>query len=131
MREILFRGKTKSGKWVFGNFVRGCLEEFAYIVEFGNKELCRNYVDVLPESIGQYTGLTDRNGKRIFEGDIVEEGCNGLIGVVVWDNTKGTYKLKDFGEGYEIENAHIEWEIIGNIHDNPELLKGGADNGTA
>ena len=72
MREILFRGKRcDNGEWVFGNFVRGCIEDFAYIVEFGNKELCRNYVEVIPETVGQFIGLTDKNGKKIFEGDIV------------------------------------------------------------
>ena len=132
MREILFRGKrTDNGKWVYGNFVRGCDEKYAYIVEFGNRELCRNYVNVNPETVGQYTGLTDKNGTKIFEGDIVKSceyddiyfvryfnddnypafdcvpdvplcECNGLAFLV---NTEGC-------------------EIIGNVHDNPELLRG-------
>lgn len=63
MRDIEFRGRrTDNGEWVYGNLVRGCDEQYAYIVEFGNKELCRNYVDIDPETVGQYTGLKDENG---------------------------------------------------------------------
>ena len=132
MREILFRGKrTDNGEWVYGNYVKGCVEDFAYIVEFGNKELCRNYVEVIPETVGQYTGLCDKNGKKIFEGDIIREQY-------------AEYMHEDFYIEYvksctcfhaiyiptrqiKFSFYHGGGEVIGNIHDNPELLKEGAE----
>lgn len=135
MREILFRGKRiGSSEWVYGNFVRGCLEEYAYIVEFGNKELCRNYVDVIPETIGQFTGLTDKNGTKIFEGDIVKFGISQRIMYVHWNEETLTWELTDMGVSacevnhllntvdlaeIQVESAYGEVfsEVIGNIHD--------------
>ena len=61
---------------------------------------------------GILTGFFDINSKEIKVGDKIKEGCNGLIGTVGWDPKKGTYKLIEYGEGYEIENSDIEWEII-------------------
>ena len=144
MREILFRGKRKSnGEWAYGNFVRGCVDDFAYIVEFGNKELCRNYVEVIPETVGQFTGLTDKNGKRIFEGDMIKPFDDEIDKMVV-EFRQGQFLLCSYGErGYMAEYGWEESgnygcfeaeplssygddiEVIGNIHDNPELLKGG------
>lgn len=136
MREILFRGKRNdSSEWVYGNFVRGCVDDFAYIVEFGNKELCRNYVEVIPETVGQYTGLTDKNGKKIFDGDIVK-------GLFVFGEISSVviFKYGSFGIEWNIDEIkvldpflglrNIECEVIGNIHDNPELLKGGDESDT-
>ena len=137
MREILFRGKRiGSNEWVYGNFVRGCLEEYAYIVEFGNKELCRNYVDVIPKTVGQYTGLTDKNGKKIFEGDIGRykqtDGAkiNGkpiiCIGKVVYNEKTASFAVdsKDEIGAKNYDYFPIKkFEIIGNIHDNPELFR--------
>ena len=130
MREILFRGKRKdNAEWVYGNFVRGCVNDFAYIVEFGNKELCRNYVEVIPSTIGQYSGLTDKNGTRIFEGDIVTLPAyqgGKKKSIVYFKNGKfavdgSNYNFKDI--------CPKRMEVIGNIHDNPELLKRDVDNG--
>ena len=131
MREVLFRGKrTDNGKWVKG---------YLYITHIGSHEIGsydaeinieRLTFDVIPETVGQYTGLTDKNGVRIFEGDIVSlVKHDSLIYKVVYVpcryelvNSKGVncFVL----DIYKSENI----EVIGNIHDNPELL-GGENNG--
>ena len=143
MREILFRGKrTDNGEWVYGNLVRGCDKKYSYIVEFGNEELCRNYVDVNPETIGQYTGLTDKNGKRIFEGDMINPFDDEIDKMVV-EFRLGQFLLCLYGErgymaeyGWEEEGNYVcfeadplsiygdDIEVVGNIHDSPELLRG-------
>ena len=144
IRTIIFRGKRKdNGEWIYGNFVRGCVDDFSYIVELGNKELCRNYVEVIPETVGQYTGFTDKNGKRIFEGDMIKPFDDEIDKMVV-EFRLGQFLLCLYGErGYMAEYGWEESgnygcfeaeplssycddiEVIGNIHDNPELLKGG------
>ena len=129
MRKIIFRAKRlDNGEWVEGNFVKGCIDDFAYIVEFGNKDLCRNYVEVIPETVGQYTGLIDKNGTEIFEGDIVTTKFNErnkpyatiydeeLVAFIGRD--KNNFNFTTLGC---IDNSLNE--IIGNIYDNPELLR--------
>ena len=137
MREILFRGKqTDNGEWIEGayspfhlNF--GEREEKPHIIIISDDEdIDGLWCEVIPETVGQYTGLTDKNGKRIFEGDIVSlVKHDGLIYKVVYVpcryelvNSKGVncFVL----DIYKSENI----EVIGNIHDNPELL-GGENNG--
>ena len=121
MREIIFRGKRlNDGEWVEGNFVKGCIDDFAYIVEFGNKDLCTNYVEVIPETVGQYTGFDDKNGKKVFEGDILKAeiwweqgGC--------YPHTEARFMEATFPNMYK--NHFEKFEVVGNIYDNPELLR--------
>ena len=82
------------------------------------------FFNELPEDVKSVEDAEEFwKGRRIFEDDVVEEGCNGLVGVVIRDDSLYSHRLKDFGEGYTIEDAHIEWVVIGNIHDNPEIIK--------
>ena len=132
MREILFRGKrTDNGKWVTGApFVAAdrckIIQAVALHPDFvdeGNVYYSEGF-PVDPETIGQYTGLTDKNGKKIFEGDIVRNGDYTMI--VVWYDFHAAFMLafRVDGDYFEaISNSHIYLEVIGNIHDNPELLE--------
>ena len=129
MRKILFRGKrVANGEWVFGSLFDNGGDR--YIVE---KEDMQKVRLVHPETVGQYTGLTDKNGKRIFEGDIVqyqpEYEPASLRSFVVYFADKYNYPAFDLAEhNYEangLQCAHEEGgcEVIGTIHDNPELLE--------
>lgn len=125
MRDIEFRGKqTDNGEWVYGNLVRGCDEKYAYIVEFGNRELCRNYVNVNPDTVGQYTGLKDKNGTKIFEDDIVtmpRYGGGRCKSVVYFKS--GKFAVDGSNYGFK-DICPKNMLVIGNIYDNPELLGG-------
>lgn len=119
MRDIEFRGKrTDNGEWVYGDFVRGCDELYAYIVEFGNKELCRNYVNTDPKTVGQYTGLKDKNGTKIFEGDIVtmpRYGGGRHKSAVYFKG--GKFAVDGSNYGFK-DICPKNMQVIGNIYDN-------------
>lgn len=134
MREILFRGKrTDNGEWVEGYYYKAkyCRtddELCDYITVPHPKEYnepSSHYI-VDPKTVGQYTGLTDKNGKRIFEGDIVKRFWSGKMCVYQIDHDNGLASfigradMKFTTFDYDSE----EFEVIGNTYDNPELLGG-------
>ncbi len=135
MREILFRGKrTDNGEWVEGGIyvqkADDVKDEAVYIIGGSlNNVGCAYPVD--PETVGQYTGLTE-NGKKIFEGDVVKFG--DMVGIINYNT--GCYCVKTNKLDWMCRNNPAvdivlneypnEIEVIGNIHDNPELLKRGA-----
>ena len=124
MREILFRGKDVAGNWHYGDY-EYFTEDFVKIVNHKEHEYGKK---VDPETVGQYTGLTDKNGKRIFEGDICKHRSNysdnTIISVVTY--TDGHFlALVCENSGFELSEI---LEVIGNIHDTPELLKGEGEN---
>ena len=128
MREILFRGKRKdNGEWVEGGYYHqidkrfGIRTESDIIICFGIYSDIQINIEVIPETIGQYTGLKDKNDNKIFEGDILKLGT-GKIRYVFYGIT--TFRHTNF-ETYakEFDHKDLGYEIIGNIHDNPELLE--------
>ena len=153
MREIIFRGKRlQGGNWVEGYFFKSDINKIER--ESGKATLiftpdcdtfimvpeCHNSFMVVSDTVGQYTGLADKHGKKIFEGDIlrISKIADGLGGyyqppldypvtvVVKWDLCAWMWEtLCDDKRYITFPDAwcHYECEIIGNIHDNPELLK--------
>ena len=134
MRENmgLYRGKRiDNGEWVEGCLLHDSEQNESFIAEHFEDRAA--YIrEVIPETVGQYTGLTDKNGKKIFEGDIIVIGNCREHPVLVkfiefsWqcvipnDNVYIDYR-------HRLENNNTRYEVISNIHDNPELLKGGAE----
>lgn len=176
MREILFRGKRiDNGAWVYGSFLldgeaHRPLEKKhlsfskCYIIPETDRDNIKTRFNdgsyylqtvgyhVIPETVGQFTGLTDKNGKKIFEGDLLNgfqypfyrrnSAEHNYFAEVIWftgncafglcTHKHPTAKVRgisagnaDFIEDFDSD----DWEVIGNIHDNPELLKGGAEDG--
>lgn len=126
MREILFRAKNEdNGKWHYGD-LRHYDEGTTIIAQCAGE-----YAFIDPDTVGQYTGLTDKNGEKIFEGDIIECWSEGVkargavqqrkdgqwIIYPAWQKTVMWGLCPD-------EYSHTTVEIIGNIHDNPELVGG-------
>ena len=128
MRTIKFRGKLKSnGNWEYGDLLHDNFDAcYIYPIEVG--DLYKNN-EVIPETIGQFTGLYDREGKEIFEGDILRFG-NSQSGVceVKWNEHIAAFCIRFYFKdeiGSRPLGGGVEFAIIGNIYDNPELLKGG------
>lgn len=121
MRDIEFRGKrTDNGEWVHGNLVSGCNGKYAYIAGFGNKDLCINYVNVHPETVGQYTGLEDKNGTKIFEGDIVKRFWFDKMCIyqIDYDNVLARFVGRAGINFTAFYCDSEEFEVVGNIYDN-------------
>lgn len=129
MREILFKGKrVDNGEWTEGYLFKQWNRTFLL---WGMTGDIPNMTEVIPETVGQFTGLTDKNGKKIFEGDIVEFtdiyiGEKGRA-KIVFEAFKWKYSGCYYGGNpivwLCICDESIEFEIIGNIYDNPELLE--------
>ena len=147
MREILFRGKRiDNGAWVEGAFcLKDCDSPFGEMVDRPSiikyEPPCDGFwFRVEPETVGQFTGLTDKNGKKIFEGDIVEGHCHSQ-----WRHDLQRCEIAYGRDGFEarhhVKQGNVQRYysykvlfskdvvVIGNIHDNPELAEGGSEDG--
>ena len=171
MDKVLFRGKRISdGIWVYGFYIHrpqpvciGHSHPYCIWVPANNPDETTTIVEVDPATVGQFTSVTDKNGKKIFEGDIVQYNtdydfdCQSIVkfGEYNQDGSAGEYSArKCIGFYVDVDNYTCpDWceydpdffpkylnqqnilevasycEVIGNIHDNPEILKGGGDNG--
>lgn len=127
MRKILFRGKrTDNGEWVQGYPCRyGWIgKEKDYIIPDYASVLYIAEID--PETIGQYTGIVDKYGMKIFEGDVVRYDYEEERGIVQWDNDTARFIITCSTFTVDFDSVcGEELEIVGNVYDNPELLKGG------
>ena len=115
MRDVLFKGKrVDNGEWTEGYFFKTWDKVFLL---WGMTGDCPNMEEVVPETVGQFTGLCDKNGKKIFEGDIVESP-NGTQGFIEWQNAECAF-LVNIGDDWQTMDD-CPYEVIGNIYDNKE-----------
>lgn len=137
MREILFRGKYSDGNWIYGNYIHSPGNDLKH-------NICPNdspydWYEVDPETIGQFTGLLDKNGRKVFEGDILayhledfedetidgvvkygQSNCSCCDGVYGWYIEGGDIRVLDENKCYDDDERLY---VVGNIHDNPELVE--------
>ena len=125
MREILFRAKRKdNGEWIYGNIFIPDYEDKPTEILIGTNVVRISY-EVVPETVGEYTGLIDKNGTKIYDGDKVKYR-NSIFEVRLYN---GCWVIWNHKHAYEFEKYHYLStyadliEVIGNIHDNSELLK--------
>jgi uncharacterized phage protein (TIGR01671 family) len=132
MREILYRGKRKdSGEWVYGYYVISDNKSYMFTGKTGLSQVTPAHRlmymdferhDVNPETVGQYTGLTDKNDVKIFEGDIVKG--QGNIYIIKYTKILCAFEMYKLNKKLRLNASHLIVSLVmGNIHDNPELLE--------
>lgn len=142
-RELLFRGQTRKkservrtndnpveGNWEYGGILQG-KGGYSILYALDENEHFKDTLSVYNETVGQYTGFKDKNEKRIFEDDILEAHYDrrypedAIFARVVWNNNAGCWMIEEKnGRDIILDDLIVKYnEVIGNIHDHPELLE--------
>ena len=129
MRTIKFRGKDNhKGDWVFGSYAQ-CEDGDTLIVKYYSDSVKATY-HVNPSTVGQFIGLRDKNGKEIYEGDIVQTKSYGYMAIeyqcgawILRDKDCFWLSLEEYDDNAALTENLNSVEVVGNIHDTPELLK--------
>ena len=125
-RAIKFRGKSIYGDgWLLGSLIKIEEDRYAVIPNLNDIEIGKSIglYEVYSETVGQFTGLFDKNGKEIYEGDILNNGQRNYF--VCWNSERGAWWLKNKDLIYTtpLGFLSIELFVVGNIYDNPDLIK--------
>ena len=123
MREIKFRGKRiDNGEWVYGYLYieQGVLEPNYYIVKYDSLAKTPDFLQIIPKTANQYTNLKDKDGKEIYEGDIVN--MYNDVGEVYFECGKQMVMWEKMQEKQDLCLVDLGVEVIGDIYENPELL---------
>lgn len=125
MRVIKFRGfNAKNNQWLYGSHIINRCAHFVAPDEFANGKTWEDY-EVDPETVGQFTGLTDEDGNEIYEGDCPLSDENAEVFEVVYDAPRFCFKDNVFG--FRFLNHPEFFHVIGNRYDNPELIEEGGE----
>ena len=141
MRTIKFRGKCAkgsryAGEWAYGSCVQ-CEKSDDVLITAAINDRCSCTYHVDPDTVGQYTGLTDKNGREIYEGDFINYDGSTWGGVVQWHHNGYFFINDSYGKKYPncvryralgdmLDGRPLV--VVGNIHDNPELIKKGGND---
>ena len=122
-REILYRGINFQKEWVYGDLFHSYANDDIAIAYYREGSKTPTLDAIFPESFGQYTGLTDKNGVKIFEGDIISLGDPNIKYLTMWRNDG--FCAKQIGASSYIGLTYwaSDIEVLGNVIDNPELIK--------
>lgn len=122
-REILFRGINFQKEWVYGDLFHSYANDDIAIAYYREGSKTPTFDAIFPESVGQYTGLTDKNGVKIFEGDIISIGDPNIKYITMWSDAGLCAKQIGTSSYIGLTYWASDIEVLGNVIDNPELIK--------
>ena len=134
MRQIKFRGqRTDTKEWVYGYYLKATASQLGEDIPLASARICHCIIQdgikfyVIPESVGQFTGLLDKQGKEIYEGDIVTFDRNDRLSFILWSQSWCGFAMYEHQDKLGMKlNMFVnmdKFEIIGNIHENKELME--------